>query len=100
MDGNYTVDVDELQALTHRIDTYASLVRERVLAADAAVTRLSMGWTGPAADSFQIAHQEWVRSAEMLAEAVAEMAVSARSACKAYSAAFEGNSSMLLQGRS
>ena len=99
MDHNYTVDLDELQALTRRIDDFAFFVRECLLAADASATSLPTVWTGPAADAFQVAYRDWGRSAETLATDISALAASTKSACETYSAAFEGNSSMLLQGR-
>lgn len=99
MDEEYTVDLDELQSLAHRTDDFASHVRERILAAQAVATTLLTSWTGPAADAFELAHQDWVRSAENVVAEVTAMAASARHAHEVYSAAFEGNSSMLLQGR-
>ncbi|MGA9873561.1 MAG: hypothetical protein WBQ44_20765, partial [Rhodococcus sp. (in: high G+C Gram-positive bacteria)] len=61
MDENYAVDLDELQLLTSRTESFTSLLQERVRAAEAAARTLPAWWTGPAADTFQLAHQDWVR---------------------------------------
>lgn len=100
MDESYSVDLDELRTLTSRTEGFASLIAERIRAAESSVTSLSEWWSGPAADAFHLAHHEWVHSAELLVEDIRGLAASACAAHEAYSAALESNSNMLQQGRS
>lgn len=92
----FSVDQDDLEALTARMSGLAGFIREELDELDRRAASLTQtGWTGPGADAYTDAHAMWSIAATDLVKHVAQIEMLTRSAHHHYTITADTNVRML-----
>ncbi|MGA9869648.1 MAG: WXG100 family type VII secretion target [Rhodococcus sp. (in: high G+C Gram-positive bacteria)] len=92
----FSVDPDDLEALTARISGLAGFVRDELYELDRRAASLTQGgWTGLGADAYTKAHATWANAAIDLVEHVTQIELLTRTAHHHYTATADANVRML-----
>lgn len=92
----FSVDPDDLEALTARISGLAGFVRDELDELDRRAASLTQaGWIGPGADAYTDAHSTWAAAATDLVAHVSQIEMLTRSAHHHYTVTADMNVRML-----
>ncbi|MGC5258179.1 WXG100 family type VII secretion target [Gordonia sp. DT218] len=95
MSGEFTVDLDELDHLVHRLTDLHAYLRERLEELDRKAAHVHQrGWEGLAATAHRAAHREWISAATEFADGVEEMKRISNDAHSQYAGAIKANLTM------
>lgn len=92
----FSVEPDDLEALTARISGLAGFIRDELDELDRRAASLTQaGWTGPGAFAYAEAHTQWTDAAIALVEHVTQIEMLTRTAHHHYTATANANARML-----
>ncbi len=92
--SRYTVDPEELLQFAGRLERFATRAREVESAIDRQIAELHTPWVGVGADAQRQYHEVWLRAADEMRRAVAELRANAAVAHVNYIDAGEINTLM------
>ena len=90
----FVVDLELLQDLIDRMCGFERSLEQRLDEVDTRVARLHGAWSGDAADSHRLAHQEWVAGAQQMHAAIVTLRRISATAHSNYAAAVAANRAM------
>ncbi len=90
----FVVDLETLQDLIDRMCGFERSLAERLDEVDSQVRRLHGAWSGAAAASHRLAHQEWVAGAQQMHAAIVTLRRIGVTAHANYAAAIAANRAM------
>ncbi|WP_067678545.1 WXG100 family type VII secretion target [Nocardia miyunensis] len=95
MNGEYSVDLNQLDDIVTRLSSLAQFIREHLDTLDQKSAAVHAGsWSGAAASAHEIAHREWASAATEFVDGITEMSTAARYAHTQYTAAKTANTHM------
>lgn len=95
MNGEYSVDLNQLDDIVTRLSSLAQFVEDRLDTLDRKSAAVHAGaWSGAAASAHETAHREWISAATEFVAGIAEMGSAARNAHIQYTAAKTANTLM------
>jgi WXG100 family type VII secretion target len=90
----YTADLEQLASHVHHAEAFVDDLDEALGHLTNVVGDLHLTWKGDAADAHRLAHEEWVRGAEEMKDALSVLAAAARRAHGNYHSAASTNADM------
>lgn len=92
MNGECSVNLDQLDDVVTRLSSLAQFVSEHLSTLDQKSAAVHAGsWSGTAASAHETAHREWSSAAAEFVAGIAEMSAAARNAHTQYNAAGSAN---------
>ncbi|MCG5433835.1 WXG100 family type VII secretion target [Mycobacterium sp. MYCO198283] len=93
--SGYRVNLAQLQLFVDTLAAFERRAEEVAARVDAEVAGLHLVWSGQGAAAHHTAHEQWLRGAAQMREALTELRAAAHTAYEAYTGAVQANLAML-----